>query len=277
MTTTTKKRGKISRSEQEYVAANHETMTVAEIAMKLRRTEDAVRRQIAALPTVERTIEQSDWVARLHASIFWVEIKKGLMGSEVGFFEQSWASYSNQLVSSSDIVATDELMMKDLIMLDIFSQRAIAAQTNAMRLMDELEKVIVTEEDKAFEDRDALSLNAWKTQVNSLSAAKLTMAKQHLDYQARKDAKLRDLKGSRDQRFKQIEESRHNFFELVKELDIHRSRVKEGHQAEKMKMAAQITRDDWNEVMEFEDGIMDKPFLSPEGELQDDRLQNEQK
>lgn len=270
------KRGRISKTEQEYIRANYDTMTVEAIAEHLRRSEDFVRQQIAALPTVKQTIEQGDWVSRLHASSFWAEIRKGLMGSEVGYFEKAWAAYMDQFGSATDILATDELMIKDLVMLDIFSQRAITEQANTLRRIDELEKAIEKEESLDDESRNQMQLANWRTQVNSLYAAKAAISKQHLDYQQRKDAKLRDLKGSREQRFKQIEESRRNIFELIKELDNRNKRVEEGRLAEKVKVAAERIRDDWNEYHEYEDGEVDKPFLTPEGEMKDARLQNGQ-
>ncbi len=274
--TTKLKKGKVSKIEQEYVAANHETMKVAEIATKLRRSENFVSKLIAAVPTLQKTEEQGDWVARLHSSSFWVEVKKGLIGSEVGYFEQAWASYNDQFGSATDILATDELMIKDLVMLDIFGARAIAEQANTIRLISEIEKSIEREGQVDDDLRDQLSLSNWRTQLNGLNTAKGALTKHHLDYQKQKDTKLRDLKGSRDQRFKQIEESRRNIFELIKELDTHKRRAEEGRLAAKVAHAAERIADDWNEVMEYEDGTVDKPFLSPEGELKDDRLQNEQ-
>jgi hypothetical protein len=251
-------------------------MSVEDIAAKLRRSETLVRKLIAAVPTIQKTVDAGDWVARLHSSPFWVEVRKGLIEQEVGYFEQSWASFCDQFGSASDVLATDELMIKDLVMLDIFSMRAIAEQADAIRLISHLERSIEKEEAVDAEVRDTLSLTNWRTQVSSLQTAKSALTKHHLDYQKQKDTKLRDLKGSRDQRFKQIEESRRNIFELIKDLDTHKSRVEEGRLTAKVALAAERITDDWNEVMEFEDGTLDKPFLSPEGELKDARLQNEQ-
>jgi hypothetical protein len=269
-------RGKVSKRDKEFVVANHETMSVEDIAARLRRSEGLIRKLIASASIIQQTTDVGDWVARLHSGSFWVEVRKGLIEQEVGYFEQAWASYNNQFGSASDILATDELMIKDLVMLDIFSMRAIAEQANAIRLISHLERSIEIEEAIDAEVRDQVSLTNWRTQISSLQTAKSALTKHHLDYQKQKDTKLRDLKGSRDQRFKQIEESRRNIFELIKELDTIRSRVKEGLLAAKMAIAAEHVKDDWNQVMEFEDGTLDKPFLSPEGELKDDRLQNEQ-
>ncbi|MHC4300612.1 MAG: hypothetical protein ACYS7Y_25330 [Planctomycetota bacterium] len=270
-----KKTGKATKADKEYLAANSE-MAVADLAAHLNRSEAFVRKHLASVPVEATAREKDDWISRLHSSSFWLDIKKGLISSEVGYFENAWASYINQFGSASDILATDELMIKDLVMLDIFSQRAIAEQANMIRRISMLERDIAAEEDKDVDDRDAFELGQWRTTLSSLLAAKAAVSKQHLDYQQRKDAKLRDLKGSRDQRFKQIEESRKNIFELIKELDTQRRRTEEGRLAEKVRLAAQHVAHDWNQVMEFEDGTLDKPFLSPEGELEDARLQNEQ-
>jgi len=251
-------------------------MEVAKIAAKLRRSEDFIRKLIAQVPTVQQTEDQSDWVARLHSSSFWVGVKKCLMGSEVAYFEKEWARYSDQFSSSTELLATDDLMIRDLVLSDIFQMRANADKTNAMRLISELQKAIHTEGQVDLATRDQLAIVNWTTQVNSLSPAMLAYAKQSMDYQRQKDAKLRDLKGSRDQRFKQIEEINRNIFELLKDLDTRKRRIVEGRMAAKMALSAQLIRDDWNQVMEYEDGTVDKPFLTPEGELKDVRLQNEQ-
>jgi len=270
------KRGKMSQQERELIASQHDTKSVEEIARQLNRSQDFVRKAIAALPTVERAEEQGDWISRLRVSSFWAEIRKGLMGSEVGYFEKAWASYNDQFGSATDILATDELMIKDLVMLDIFSNRCMIEQANVIRRIEDLERRIEREEEKDFDAQDTVSLGSWRTQHSSLLAAKVTLSKQHMEYQQRKDAKLRDLKGSRDQRFKQIEESRRNIFELIKDLDKRKKRQQEGILAGKVKEAANRVRQDWNQLHEFEDGEVDKPFLSPEGELEDERLQNEQ-
>ncbi len=265
------KRGPVSKDDLEKLAAWRDIKPVKEIAKLLNRSENFVRKETAGLPEREKKLEHSDWVSRLHASEFWVDVRRGLIGSEVGYFEQAWAAYMDQFGSASDILATDELMIKDLVMLDIFAQRAIAEQANIIRRINQLEDLIQKEEDKLPEDRDHDQLSSWRTQLNSLYAARGAVGKQHLDYQHRKDVKLRDLKGSRDQRFKQIEESRRNIFELIKDLDTHRKRMEEGRLNEKIRIASEKVAEDWGQVMDYGDNRFDKPFLSPEGELEDDK------
>jgi len=266
---TSLKRGAASSKDMEQIAANS-NMPVEELAKLLDRSVKFVRKQIAALPVVEQKVERGDWVSMLHSSCFWSSVRSGLIGSEVGYFEQAWASYNEQFGSATDILATDELMIKDLVLLDICSQRAFTERAVVSRQIAELERLICAEREKDVDGRDIPQLASWTTQRTSLLAAKGSLSKEHQDYQGRKDIKLRDLKGSRDQRFKQIEESRRNIFELIKELDTHKRRVQEGRLAEKVRIAAQKVSDDWNQLTEYEDGTVDKPFLSPEGELKDE-------
>lgn len=271
------RKGKLKKEHLEYVEANHETMSVEEIAKYLNRSVSMIEKTIQALPRYQQEKDKNEWVSRLHATSFWGEVKKGLVGNETPYFERAWASYMDQFGSASDILATDELMIKDLIMLDILSNRTINDKANILRRINSLEQLIDEEMKKSSLDRNAQELAAWRTQLNSLMAAKVSLGKEHLDYQNRKDAKLRDLKGSRDQRFKQIEESKRNIFELIKELNKQTNRRKEGRLMEKMKIAAENVLDDWGNTFEYESGELDKPFLSPEGELKHKQLEKEQR
>jgi antitoxin component HigA of HigAB toxin-antitoxin module len=264
-----KQLGSISNDEITFLEA-HSDVPVPELARRMRRTEKFVKKHLAQLPVYSQMAAAKDWIARLHAAPFWSEISQGFVSpSEQLYFQRAWASYMEQFGSLADILPTDELMVKDLIMLDIMSQRAVCEQASLLRRIQELERLIQQESDRDDEDRDRLQITDWRNQLNALYAAKTAISKNHLDYQNRKDVKLRDLKGSRDQRFKQLQESRRNIFELIKTLSTQGNRIKEGRINEKIKVAAEAVAGDWNDVIEYDDGSADKPFLSPEGEIKD--------
>lgn len=271
------RKGVLSKEHREFVEANHDKMPIADIAAYLKRSERMIKKTIDALPQYKQEEDKDEWVSKLHVTSFWTEVKRGLVGNEITYFERAWASYMDQFGSASDILATDQLMIKDLIILDILSNRTINDKANILRRIKDLEEDIDKEMAKKIDSRDAQEVAAWRTQLNSLMAAKVSLGKEHLDYQNRKDAKLRDLKGSRDQRFKQIEESKRNIFELIKELDKQSSRKEEGRIMEKMKIAAASTLEDWGNTFKYESGELDKPFVSPEGELKHKELEKEQK
>ncbi len=270
------KTGTISKAERKYIDENYGQVSVEDMAKHLGRTPVAIYKAIAQRPTIAKQAEQGDWVSRLLATSFWLEIKKSLIDHEIGFFQKRWAALCTQFSSSGDVLETDEMMIKDLIIADIFSMRSSTDKADVIRLISQLEDEIKQEEQASEEVQDKDKIENCRNQIISLQTAKGALAKQYLDYQKEKKSQTHDLKGSRDQRFKQQIESNRSFFELFKELDTLKKRKEEGRISKKVFEAAQVVKNDWNQIMEYEDGTLDKPFLSPEGELEDARIQNEQ-
>jgi hypothetical protein len=273
MSETKLKRGMPSEDELLYIASNAERLTPEQIAANMRRSITFVKERIAQLPKRQQLSEQSDSISQLHASPLWEELKRMLMPNECSQFEHMWASYIKQFSSGSDILASDEMMIKDLIILDIFGGRAAAEIRSAKALIDQLQKMLDKEREKSIEVRDQTSMQSWQEQINGVRGSLKSLTEAHLSYQERKDQKLKQLKATREARFKEIIESRQNIFGLLRELDDVRNRVREGKLMEKVRLAAEKVRQDWNQLTTYEDDTVDKPFLSPEGELEDERIQ----
>ena len=269
------KTGQLNRKELDFIANNVETLTPEEMAKQLRRTVDVVKKKIAQLPKRQQLHAQSGAVEQLHASPTWAELKRILMASEQDYFETQWAAYVQQFSSGTDIMATDEMMIKDLIILDIYGNRAAAEIVNAKILINQVQKLIDKEREKSPEVRDQVSMQSWQEQVNSYRGSLKALTETHLSYQQRKDAKLDDLKATRKARFKELTESRQNIFGVLRELDDVRNRIRKGRMMEKVRIAAERVKQDWGQLTEYEDGTVDKPFLSPEGELNNECVQTE--
>jgi hypothetical protein len=76
---------------------------------------------------------------------------------------------------------------------------------------------------------------------------------------------LKDLKGTREQRIKQIEDSKQTFASLVKHIATDEAfRNKIGIDMEKMRLAMQNEKERLSEYHNYEDGTVDQPFLTPE-------------
>lgn len=261
------KTGNMSRDEFAIIVNDFNgNVSMETTALKLNRSVDFVKKAIAQIPKRESIAGQSDIIAQLHASASWTQIQRTLLPNEMSYFEQQWASYVEQFSSGSELVATDEMMIRDLILLDIHATRASSDKKDAMLRINELEKILDKEREKPIDDRNQILMGNIQEQANSLRATLKPLTDVHLDYQKRKDAKLDDLRATRKQRFNELAESKQNFFGLIKELDEFKKRAREGVLAEKVLMAAQNTLKDWNEPVVYDDGTIDKPFLSPEGE-----------
>ena len=102
-------------------------------------------------------------------------------------------------------------------------------------------------------------------QIAILRASQETLSKDYKDLQARKATMLKDLKGTREQRIKAIEDSKMTFASLVKKLATdpqYRNDV--GVEMEKMRLAMEIEKERLSDYVQYEDGIVDQPFLTPE-------------
>jgi hypothetical protein len=271
-----KKRGPASNDEITYIIDNAEIKSISEMAEELGRTEVFVRKYRATFPGKREAVSVDDFIKNLHATPFWVEIKKCLLGGEIKYFEQQWASYMRQF-SAHDILATDEMMTKDLIMLEIMCNRALKEKASAIAEIERLESLISNELQKSSDMRDAVSLTDWQQQVNALRASLTALSSEFTTHQKGKDDKLRDLKATRKERYQRLEQSKRNFFELIMTLDDIKQRHKEGLESAKVAIAAQKLIDNWSENYEYEDGTVDAPFLSPEGMLKDEYDEEQRK
>ena len=76
---------------------------------------------------------------------------------------------------------------------------------------------------------------------------------------------LKDLKGTREQRVKAIEDSKLTFASLVKKIATSpQFRNKIGIDMEKMRLAMENEKERLSEYMQYNDGQVDQPFLTPE-------------
>ena len=76
---------------------------------------------------------------------------------------------------------------------------------------------------------------------------------------------LKDLKGTREQRIKAIEDSKMTFASLVKKIATSPNyRTNMGVEMEKMRLAMEIEKERLSDYVQYEDGIVDQPFLTPE-------------
>tara|TARA_R100001126_G_C4853169_1_gene163069 strand:- start:773 stop:1225 length:453 start_codon:yes stop_codon:yes gene_type:complete len=136
-------------------------------------------------------------------------------------------------------------------------QRENIDQIHEMELKIQLEK----EQDHEHQDRDYLL--SLERQVAVISAGQETLSKDYKDLQARKATMLKDLKGTREQRVKAIENSKLTFASLVKKIasdPTFRNNI--GIEMEKMRLATEAEKERLSEYITYEDGIVDRPFLS---------------
>lgn len=275
MTKTNLKRGKLSVDEEQFIRDHLDTMTDKDIGDTLKRSPALVAKRRVQEPETIKQDDRDPIVGELHGAHFWKDIKKVLMPDEVVFFEQEWAKHIHQF-QTNEILATDEGMIRDLLIEDIMYLRALKQRRRNIFERDELERQLEIERAKERDQRNEALEASMNTQIVALNATLPILTTEQLKHAERKDAKLSQLKATRSARFKQAQESRQNFFELMKQLDERTSREKEGRWMELMRQGGEKVREDWEELQEYSDGTVDRPLLTPEAVLEEDK-QGEEK
>ena len=98
-----------------------------------------------------------------------------------------------------------------------------------------------------------------------LRAAQESLGKDYKEMQSKKNMMLKELKGTREQRIKVLEDSKQTFAGWVRALIQDREMRQEiGSNMEKMRLAMNMEKGRLAEYHQYEDGLVDQPFLTPE-------------
>ena len=174
-------------------------------------------------------------------------------------FKKMWSQFKD------DVFHTEEMQIIDTIKLEILMNRILKSQHENQQEIMANERIVQNEKARDKDQRDVDLIMNIERQIAILRASQETLSKDYKDLQARKATMLKDLKGTREQRIKAIEDSKMTFASLVKKLATdpqYRNDV--GVEMEKMRLAMEIEKERLSDYVQYEDGIVDQPFLTPE-------------
>ena len=247
--TSAKKKGRFSVEDIEFIEQNCEALSPEEIADQLGRSVSSVKSWI------EKNVGISNKQKR--------EIESQFSESELELFQfhfkKMWAQFKD------DVFHTEEIQIVDTIKLEILMNRILTSQQENLQNIEGVQALIIAEKQRDKEDQDREYISSLERQIAMFKAAQETLSKDYKDLQARKATMLKDLKGTREQRIKAIEDSKLTFASLVKKIASDPTfRTQIGLDMEKMRLATIAEKERLSEYIQYEDGIVDQPFLTNE-------------
>lgn len=259
-------RGRVTNDERKMIYADYISgLTIQSLSQKYGRPEKTIEEAIKAIGAIEEKKDTKniiiDSVGELKSKHFWKELKQQLFADELEYFAESWAKLVKQF-SQYDILETDEMIMKDLIMHDILINRNLLQKKALMEELTFFQQEL--DEEIKKENRDQIKIQHCHTKLSNARASLSDLEKTHNTLQQRKDQKFRDMKATRDLRYKQIEEAKKSWFDMIKELDSFTMRNKEGEWLALMKKSVKKEEKRLAEFHQFADGNFDQIFLTPE-------------
>lgn len=262
-----RKTGRFSLSELNYLKQHAEIKTVQELARKLNRDPLSIDKWIkrnVGLTQVEK--KEVEGTSELRKREYYKELQNQFTDQELELFElhfkKMWVQFKD------DVFHTEEMQIVDAIKYEILMNRVLKNQRSASAQIETLEREVqllreIEPDCLTRDDRDNI-LNL-ERQISAIRSSLEIMGKEFKEYQQRKGVLIKELKGTREQRIKDIESSKQSFATLVKRLTTDPAyRHSVGLEMEIMRHAADAEWKRLAEPMQYNDGVTDRPLLSAE-------------
>lgn len=256
-----RKRGKLSNGEMDYIRQNCFDLSIAEISAFLNRTEAPVRKFIDAENLKARNMTDDEhMLIKLRERYYYQELKKQFSDGEIIFFEHQWIDYYKQF--SEDVTHTEEMQILEVVRTEILINRGMEDRQEVIRNIERLNKLIDDEMEKPEPLQDPQAIAMFQTQLGAAFSSKSSYINEHEKLLTKKERLLKDLKGTREQRKRNTEDAKTNFSAWLRQLDDDDLRKREGYEMEVNRIAADKALDGLAEYHTFEDGVIDQPFLN---------------
>ena len=256
------KRGRLSNDEARYITDNAKDISVEEIAAKLERDPTTIENFIKKnLKIGLSEFEQAAY--DLEDRPYWIELRQQFSQEELELFKYHWGRIISQF--KDDVFPTEELQVVDVIKLELLMNRGLKQNKSNIDQITAFEELVRTERatDPDQQDRDYI-LNL-ERQIASLRAAQESLNRDYRDLQTKKSAMLKEMKGTREQRIKRLEDSKQSFVGWVTHLMQNPNLTQQyGLEMEKMRLAMEKEKGRLSNFHQYEDGQVDQPVLTPD-------------
>jgi hypothetical protein len=247
--------------QKSVIEDNYSKMSPKGIAAKIKSKEKDVIDYIVNVMKMQPLIEE-EFDEGLRAKPEWEHYKQEFSPEELKLFEHSYKQFIDQF--GGNVLATEEKQIFQAIELELFmhqnKQKRKFAEDEIKRIRAELQ----IEADMDPEERDKGRIDLLRTQLATFTASMPATSKEYNEFSKKHAEILGELKATRAQRIKQIEEGKVNFLGLIKDLEKEEKRKKEMIQSEIMKAAMLEHEKKYSQSHEYADKTYDIPILNPE-------------
>ena len=179
------KKGRFTKTEQEFMRNNHREMSVLELATHLDRdptsVESYVKEKIGNTTLDDREIEA---LHDLQNRPFWKDLQKQFSEEELQSLLYHWSRIITQF--RDDVLPTEELQIIDAIKLEILMNRALIGQQTNMRNISHYEEMVTVEKNKSLEIQDKDYIYNLERQIAVSRAAQESLTREYKDLQTKK-------------------------------------------------------------------------------------------
>lgn len=262
-----RKRGALSTEEMRFIQDNVGSMSIELIADSLNRTTKPVERYITDNNLSfdrDENITDKTLKIKLHAKTFWNEIVRQFSEEtgELEYFENTWISLVKQF--REDVLPAEEMQIKQYITIDILINRSMKERKRHIAETERLQREVDSIYSQPEDQRDTPRLANLETQLSFARNSIASYTNEYTKLLGEQQKIGKDLKATREQRIKRIEDGKSSWVGLIRMLDDEAIREKEGKEMAILEMATIQARQKLYENHQYEDDMVDQPFLTPE-------------
>lgn len=268
---------KLTDEEKQFILDNH-TLPVMEIARKVGRDYRSVQRILAQsyLVAPETNVKSDNdiflannsAVLELQKSPEWRQLSLEFNADELGMFAHGYANYLAQFTRQQDVLATERTQIMLVVKLEILMHRILKdrqeSQSDAAKVKMVLEELYSKVRSGKSIKEDHATIRVLEEKLVALEMSKKSFAVEYNHNMEKHKDIMRELKATRDQRLKSIENSKVSFIDLLKSLQDDDFRIKEGRYAELMKQASAEALKRLGQGHRFMDGKLERPVTCAE-------------
>jgi hypothetical protein len=177
-------------------------------------------------------------------------------------FEQDWVEVILQF--NDDVKYTEEIQIKQWILLQILADRSMKSRKDAMAEADDLKRQIDEEMALDEDERNTTLINALNQQVGFSKEAMIAFTREHGNILDKIKDIEKSLKATRDARVKRIEDSKTSWLGYLRILEEEQQRRDAGEDAEIKRIAKEAAKERLAQWHQYEDDKVDQPLLTPE-------------
>lgn len=262
-----KKRGQLSLDEEKFIRDNIGSMNIEDIATSLNRSTKPIERYIVENNlsfNQDENITDQNLRLKLHSKTFWSEIVRQFDedSGELTYFENTWIGLVKQF--REDVLPAEELQIKQFITIDILINRSMKERKRHIAETERLQKKVDEEYNKPEDQRDIPKLANLETQLSFARNSIASYTNEYTKLLNEQQKISKDLKATREQRIKRIEDGKSSWVGLIRMLEDELVREKEGKEMEILALATEKAKQKLYEIHQYQDNKLDNPILSPE-------------
>ena len=268
----TMKKGRISKDEEKFVGENIDLGYEA-LANKMDRDPSSllsfIKKKVAKgdlpepswLQGRQQPTEQAEF--ELQSRPYFAELENQFTEKELRLFKHYWTRITTQF--KDDVLPTEEMQVVDLVKLDLLMNRSLSNNKGNMEQIESFEALIQVERQRDPDQQDRDNIFNLERQIAALKASQESLNKDYRELQTKKNSMLKEMKATREQRVKRLEDSKQNFTSWLSHLMSNPEIARNyGMEMEKMRLAMNVEKERLSKYHKYQDQMVDQPFLTPD-------------